>query len=272
MLSDKNYSQVWQKKIDTVGFYSFRQRSIKSRVFVALDFLRMGIVELTAKLTKFLTSPSFKHARGLRFLRKKGLLGAYRKTLTKFNAVSTLSAIHNFYFLNFLENFKLFPNRPLNVLEIGAGGGIFAILFSENHPLSHYVIVDLPEMLEVSKRDIAKFKPKMKVSFLTPEEFKARPAYFDAIFNFNSFSEMNRDVLNRYFELVYQSANTGAIFYNVNYMQTRHGLNNNPLLFPYRGSEIVCWQSSPLHYAAKGSLNRDPQLSLIRIDRIVKAI
>src|SRR3989344_8732042 len=155
------------------------------------------------------------------------------------------------------------PACPLSVVEIGAGSGLFAMMIDEDYKVQKYTIIDLPEMLELSKKTIQQRAPSLyqKCIFLSPEEADNMGA-FDVAFNFNSFSEMNLDVVERYLALWGKYAKPGAISFTNNYILGE----NNPLLYNYRCKSIM-WDENRLRRAKKETPNRHFSLSLFRIGR-----
>lgn len=117
------------------------------------------------------------------------------------------------------------------------------------------MIIDLPEMLEVAKKNILKHSPKVikYLTFLTPEQ---KPTIqFDGFFNFMSFCEMEEKEIAEYFNLIYATAKPQAIFFNENShkkIKNKDGSvsDNNPLLFPYRGKTIL-WETDEIRKVNK---------------------
>lgn len=178
----------------------------------------------------------------------------YLEFLRRRGVYSNQAAAENFYYFQYIKN-RFGGKNNLNFLEIGAGGGIFAMLCFEYLPIRNYTIIDLPEMLTVAERNIKKYQPKIinRIRFLKSGQ---RPdVRFDACFNFNSFCEMEEKEIIEYFDLIYSAAKPHALFFNVNYrrkIKNRDGSksDNNPLLFPYRGKPIV-WETNRMYISKK---------------------
>lgn len=169
------------------------------------------------------------------FLKKLGLWNDYKNTMQKYG-FSNIASMANYYYF---QIFKKHCN-PKNVLEIGAGGGIFALFCLEHFPIETYTIVDLPEMLEVSKRMIVKYAPNDfdKFRFLTEVPDKS----FDTCININSFAEMNEVIRLQYFSKL-----TGKVF-AVNYERDGY----SPLTYPSWGKTLH-WKVDKLRLFVKGS-------------------
>lgn len=241
-------SLFWEKHINSdIEVFGFRKQRYHG---LALFFYLFKIIR------KY-NPPNWriiKHAKELLQLEKEGLLDAYHQFLVRYNAFSNMAAAQNFYYFQFIKD-RFSEKDDLNFLEIGAGGGIFLMLCFEHLPVKNYTIIDLPEMLEIAKKNIATHRPDIMqyVAFLTPGQ-KSEMNY-NAFFNFNSFSEMEEAEIRKYFSLIYSAAKPQALFFNVNYhrkIKNKDGSvsDNNPLLFPYRDKAVV-WEIDKIFRSKK---------------------
>jgi hypothetical protein len=107
----------------------------------------------------------------------------------------------------------LFIERELagfaSVCEIGAGFGrtCHAVMCTQPK-LSRYTIIDLPECLSLSRRYLKRVLPPeayRKLVFLTAEQAAEAPAH-DLFININSMAEMDREVVQNYFQLIDRNA------------------------------------------------------------------
>ncbi len=246
------------------------------------DLMRAYAVQIASVLTKWTGTGKMKEARGLHFLWQKGLVNEYLQILDKFKSSNVVAAAQNFWFFDEFrkadEKFKLFgKNAELNLLEIGSGGGLFALYLFEKYPIKSYTLVDLPEMLVVAKAEFKRVRPDLvpKVQFLKPEETgQLADKRFDGVFNFCSFTEMEQSEIKRYFDLIYKTAKPGAVFYNVNYdrfLEDRNGTitDNSSIFFPYSPSDkVLVWTKSEWHNVAKSTLAGPTPFALLRIAKI----
>lgn len=264
----KNDSLYWEelnsRKNYVQGFGPAMRASDKPAIAGAYIFA------LYAKLSKFWNHRRLKHVRAIYFLKHEGLYKAYRQTLKELGLKSTLSTVQNFYYFWVLKKHYKF-NEPVTALEIGAGGGLFMLLATRYLNVKKYYIVDLPQMLEVSKKTASLYPQlKDKIIFLKPDEINKAESV-NAVFNFMSFSEMEPVEVKKYFEFIYRQK--GAVFYNINYWRVNKNRDGNmtemnPILFPYGNDEILYWRANKLHYVQKGSFGVVPSLSLIRLSKI----
>ena len=133
---------------------------------------------------------------------------------------------NNYYF----DRLNLEINKTSNVLEIGAGCGVLAALFSAEHECK-YVIVDLPEMLTASSAFLLYTFPEKKISLpneinsvkdiegsdftlLTPKQIEFIISMrFDLCINIASFMEMKNEEVKMYFQLVNKCLENNGYFF-----------------------------------------------------------
>lgn len=109
-----------------------------------------------------------------------------------------LLAIDEYEFIS--KNIEI--NEIKNVFEIGAGfGRTTHVMLKLIKNLEHYVIIDLPELLELSKKYLESVLNKdefSKVTFLSSEENHNKNIDPDLVLNINSFQEMYPEVIDFY--------------------------------------------------------------------------
>jgi putative sugar O-methyltransferase len=133
------------------------------------------------------------------------------------------------------------------ILEIGAGAGMLGALF--HHDLkAKYVIIDLPETMELSSGLIATLFPKASLMLPNeipsgteslPREMSADFTFlwpnqshlladdsFDAAVNTSSFMEMKPSEIAEYFDLIQRTVKHDGYFYCCNRMEKQPGLGD----------------------------------------------
>ncbi len=223
------------------------------------------------------------HAGALFFLQSLGLLDPYFALADRLGLESSLGLARHFWHANELRVTLKREEKPTPAvfLEIGAGGGQFAMLNALYGRVSHYVIVDLPAMLINSMTALSERFPDALVHFDEPPDFSGKRLTFwfldtfnvkhipdrsvDIATNFNSFMEMAGDIRDFYIAEIYRTARSGALFYNVNRRQRKMTLrdgeafDNHPLLYPYRPTDrIIDWQPDPMQQSYRSRLFSAP--------------
>ena len=197
-----------------------------------------------------------------------------------------MALARHFYYSRRLKAVRAEPGR---ILEIGAGSGQFATFATDAGLVSHYVIVDLPEMLLNSAATVARKLPQADIRAGEAPDFSAPGLHFwllrpseialipdrslDAGLNFNSFMEMDDQVRDAYIGHIYRTCSPGAAFYNVNrYQQSmarRDGstFTGNPLLYPYRADdEVIEWGVDEMQHTLRARVFHTPKsFSISRI-------
>lgn len=229
------------------------------------------------------------------FLSHLGLLDDARAAIDAIRIEPKYVTLRHFYYFTQLRDAiagGIAPGRPLDALEIGAGGSTLK-LFLKHHfgeRLHSYVIVDLPEMLCLSIRAAVDFFPAEKLqivdanelvdpakaSVFVPADLAAaipRAPMFDLFLNTHSFQEMDAAVIASYFRLIYGSARNDALFFQTNLLQqhmTRldgSRFVNDPARYPFRPTDkVLYWHEDPFHVFARDRFNykRTPSLTSIR--------
>lgn len=212
------------------------------------------------------------HVGALMTLARNKLISPY---LTLIDAIKVKSSFNEARYFWHLHKTKMAletveKSGRLNVLEVGAGAGQYALHLIRGGLVDNYVIVDLPEMLVNSAANIiaaigadaVRFgeapdmapTPTPRVWLLdTGDIRRVPPNSVDLASNFNSFAEMDEDIRDGYIAQIYRTARSGCIFYNVNRRQMnmtrRDGSSHetNPLLYPYhRTDRVLEWEPDRL--------------------------
>ena len=99
---------------------------------------------------------------------------------------------------------RAIPLRKMRrVLEIGAGYGKLAYIFSSLFPEAEYTIADIAPVLAVSKNYLSAVTQGKHLNFVLPHELDAMPDHsFDLIINVSSLDEMPPPVQTRYLQRV----------------------------------------------------------------------
>lgn len=111
-------------------------------------------------------------------------------------------SIQEFINLTKIEKFTDFKK----IVEIGAGfGRTCHVLLTLNNSIEEYVIIDLPQMIELSKSYLKKAIPNNfhKIKFISCEKTKDYSKISsDLVININSFQEMSSETIISYYEAV----------------------------------------------------------------------
>jgi hypothetical protein len=250
--------------------------------------LRKAIVAGVDKVT-------WEHSRAIAFLEHEGLLEEYLQFIEPLRVRSTMSSARHWYYARTIAD--LLDSRSVekaDLLEIGAGAGNLAFFLTVLGRVRSYTIVDLPEMLVHSSFTLASRLPDAELrfvtsteeagdppgegryAFITPEAAPGLPnASADVALNINSFMEMDRDVRDGYFDVVYRVCRPGALFLNINRRQEVLPLSsgetwdNNPLLYPYRSDDdVLRWEEEPFQTFTRSDFNFSTSLAMIRVSAV----
>jgi len=230
------------------------------------------------------------HAANLYFLKHKNLMAPYLAWADAKGLRSDLNLIRMWWYARRLKERleMLGRSHPQVFLEIGAGAGRFPVTLFEHGLVSHYVIVDLPEMLLNSMITVA---DELKVDIRlgeTPDFSIERPTFWfletaeiarvadgsvDVALNINSLMEMDEGVRNDYLEQIDRALRPGGLFYNVNRMQRamdrRNGeaFESNPLTYPYKTSDVILeWEPDDCQQSSRAAEMRShPSFTISRM-------
>jgi putative sugar O-methyltransferase len=122
------------------------------------------------------------------------------------------------------------PNRPLRVLEIGAGFGQAARQLLERLDIGTYAVCDLPENLFLSAFYLQGLFPERqpafvdenedgagaRLAFVVPRLLRHLSGPFDLVLNSYSFQEMNRASVNEYFAFGAANLAPNGLMYSLN--------------------------------------------------------
>ena len=240
-----------------------------------LDPTRMGIDKET-----------WEHLRALGFLQLQGLLDEYLAFIEPIGVRSTMSVARHWYYAREVDAWarETHGDKPLDVLEVGAGAGNLGTFLYRMGRVNSYTIIDLPEMLVHAAFTVWSQVPGGDLRFETAatpgtwtfisdgraKELLDQPA-FDLCLNFNSFMEMDQAARDGYFDIVYRTARPGALFVNVNRRQPALPLadgttwDNNPMLYPYRTDDrILAWEEDRFQTLTRTKLEVPITLTVTR--------
>jgi len=140
---------------------------------------------------------------------------------------------------------KLFsPKEPIKIIEIGGGyGGQCRILF-QSLPIAEYIIIDLPEVLELIQRYLEK-NNIYNVTYMPPNEIPDSLSCDLLISNY-AFSECEKEIQTTYINKVLKNAKHGYMLCNYlspdyrnffcfaknEIMKEMQKLNLNPIILP----------------------------------------
>lgn len=146
--------------------------------------------------------------------------------------------------------------QKLDITEIGVGNGGLAAQIASYFEPSSYRLVDLPEVLNLTRETLKPFLPLTNFEFTSPAEIKASRSSL-LISNY-AFSELHKDVQDLYFENYVSHSNSGFMLYNhihdnpdISYSAQEIAdripgsliLKENPLT--YDGNVLLVWGISP---------------------------
>jgi hypothetical protein len=122
--------------------------------------------------------------------------------------------------------------RPLRILEIGAGGCLLPLFLRKLLTVERYDVIDLPLLMPLGAANLSFFAPEVKMSLPGEEQddswiiFKpaatatqdsaADPEGYDVLVNVTSFMEMTDVQVEGYFRLIARSMRPGSLFVCVN--------------------------------------------------------
>lgn len=104
------------------------------------------------------------------------------------------------------------PLDDKEVLEIGVGNGGQAAQVLNFFDVKTYTLVDLPKVLELTKLVQSKLPDYQKLIFASSESSLAR--YSDLFISNYAFSELHKEIQDKYFELYIRNSKSGYMIYN----------------------------------------------------------
>jgi hypothetical protein len=218
------------------------------------------------------------HVAALYFLKSRHLVKEYLADADRLGLASNMTLARHWWYARRLGE-VLSPAGPRVFLEIGAGAGQFSRLMMAQGMVSHYVLVDLPEMLINSAINTVEAGVPLRIGerpdfdlagpvfwLLEPSDIGLVPGRsIDVALNFNSFMEMDREVRDSYIHEIYRTCRPGGVFYNVNRRQSAmsttagEAFDNHPLLYPYRASQVIEWEPDVFQQSIRSSAVEAPR-------------
>jgi len=223
------------------------------------------------------------HAKALAFVGQRCGLADYLNWVDRRRLVSNMNLVRYWWYARRLK-WTIKKIKPRRCLEIGIGAGLFASLLVDEGLVSHYVLVDFPEMLLNAMLVLGEVYPQAQVRYGETPDFAEPGLVFwmletsqialvpggsvDFALNFYSFMEMDERVRDFYFDEIYRTCRRGSIFYNVNKRQLRmtrrdgRSFENNPLFYPYRSTDhILEWEPDEFQQALRSDVLYTPNKS-----------
>ena len=168
--------------------------------------------------------------------------------------------------LKWYEKIEKFIKPKNKILEIGGGFGSLARIILSNNNEIKYFSIDLPEAnlmsnyylqnhfqskkifnyLDFKNKSLEENLNKYDIFILPPNTINNKNIKFDFVINSRSFMEMNKGVINQYFDLIQKKINLGGYFLNVNkYFSQKVGEKIKLHEYPYdnRWKTIISEQS-----------------------------
>ena len=148
----------------------------------------------------------------------------------------------------------------LNIVEIGVGYGGQARVLSELFEIETYALVDLPEVLNLSERFLETTGDANRIRFISPQELG--PVNADLVISNYAFSELRREVQEKYLDLIVLDAPRGYMTYNritppsfksltaAELAQRVRGTVTPERPRSYPGNQIVIWNRSNANKAS----------------------
>jgi putative sugar O-methyltransferase len=167
------------------------------------------------------------------------------RSIKKFNKIISAASVINFRNYKYLE--KKIKNNS-KILEIGAGVGYLAALITFFKKLDTYYICDLSSTLKIIYKFIKSNFPEMDINYYNDQNFYNKKKQgiilinnyeieklkekFDLIINIDSFGEMDKHIVDSYFDYAHKSLKKEGIFF----VSNTHGHSNtaykSPLNYP----------------------------------------
>lgn len=221
------------------------------------------------------------------FFGKLGILDKYRKLCNELDvSPASFQTAKAFYLAEVLERHR--PNSgPTNILEIGSGPGLLAVMLLKGNPQIRYVMVDFPELLTAAAKTLGRYFPHLPIELaadrpagpltmpdrgvllLRPEDCSRLPDdAFDLSLCIDLLPVMSAQQVEEYLALAQRVTKKGGIFLTLNGRKTSKTYDNNPLLYPHRPNEILVWETDHFHFDVLKYDVKDT--FMLRIERVRK--
>lgn len=119
------------------------------------------------------------------------------------------------YIKNTYDIFSYFKNTKIkNIVEIGGGYGGLCTVMNSVFDFDNYIIIDLPQVNELSKKYISKFPElKDKVQVYTLDQIEEIDG-IDLLISNYAFSELSRNLQDEYYDKVISKSDNFYMMYN----------------------------------------------------------
>lgn len=142
------------------------------------------------------------------------------------------------YLKVYLEISKIFNNKTINSFcEIGAGYGGQARIFSLYSDIRNYVIYDLPEVKLLIEKFLLLTLKSHNIEVRSYKELQNEK--FDLVISNYAFSELKKNLQDRYLKNVIERASCGYMTYNDIYPYRGYGYTVEEIAMRIPGSEII---------------------------------
>lgn len=116
---------------------------------------------------------------------------------------------------------SILKKNKIKILEIGPGYGEFANLFIQLNESKNiqYDLIDLKENLIYSKKYLNKIydhDPRVQINYFSTDSILNTSDHYDLIVNAYSFQEMEIEVIDEYFKIIYEKMSEDSFFFSVN--------------------------------------------------------
>ena len=131
---------------------------------------------------------------------------------------------------------KFDTSKFRNVVEIGVGTGGLAAQITHNLKVSSYVLVDLPAVIDLTKRVLKPFSMQTNFEYVYSDKFKE--GSYDFFLSNYAFSELVKEVQDFYIEKYISRASSGFMLYNHIHKNSSSSYTANEMLEKIPGSKI----------------------------------
>lgn len=238
------------------------------------------------------------HALSALYLEHAGLLEDAKTYMEEVKIIPHYVGLRHYAYLRQMQPYIeaiIERGEKLDVLEIGAGGGLlkFLLMGMFKDSINSYTIIDLPQMLSLSAYGNIKFYPDEPITIIenTDDIIDSKHIFcpasnvdalrdkkYNLFLNTHSFQEMDDSIIADYFALIYRSAKEGALFFNTNWEQVKmlrldgSEYCNSPQNYPYReGDEVLFHDEDIFHGYLKKNYGLKPKINTMTSIRILGA-